>query len=93
MVSFSLRQRIFLPPPTGPSPVSFHLSQFGRKLARSLKLPTIRNPDGHFGLGQVAFQPESSRRCNRFFKPFRMSISAFMVHSLRITLDKNAACY
>jgi hypothetical protein len=29
MVSFSLRQRIFLPPPTGPSPVSFHLSQFG----------------------------------------------------------------
>ena len=28
MVSFSLRQRIFLPPPTGPSPVSFHLSQF-----------------------------------------------------------------
>ena len=28
MVSFSLRQPIFLPPPTGPSPVSFHLSQF-----------------------------------------------------------------
>ena len=28
MVSFSLRQRIFLPPPIGPSPVSFHLSQF-----------------------------------------------------------------
>ena len=30
MVSFSLRQRIFLPPPIGPSPVSFHLSQFAR---------------------------------------------------------------
>jgi hypothetical protein len=32
MVSFSLRQRIFLPPPTGPSPVSFHLSQFAGAL-------------------------------------------------------------
>ena len=30
MVSFSLRQRISLPPPRGPAPVSFHLSQFGR---------------------------------------------------------------
>lgn len=29
MVSFSLRQRIILPPPPGPTPVSFHLSQFG----------------------------------------------------------------
>jgi hypothetical protein len=28
MMSFSLRQRICLPPPTGPAPVSFHLSQF-----------------------------------------------------------------
>jgi hypothetical protein len=28
MVSFSLRQRIILPPPPGPTPVSFHLSQF-----------------------------------------------------------------
>jgi hypothetical protein len=31
MVSFSLRQRIFLPPPTGPAPVSFHLSQFAAR--------------------------------------------------------------
>ena len=30
MVSFSLRQRIILPPPSGPTPVSFHLSQFVR---------------------------------------------------------------
>jgi hypothetical protein len=32
MVSFSLRQRIILPPPPGPTPVSFHLSQFGALL-------------------------------------------------------------
>ena len=29
MVSFSLRQRIFYPELQDPSPVSFHLSQFG----------------------------------------------------------------
>ena len=47
MVSFSLRQRIFLPPPTGPSPVSFHLSQFAPHIHQRIPLDQ-RNQDVHF---------------------------------------------
>ena len=45
MVSFSLRQCIFLPPPIGPSPVSFHLSQFAPYFLPSSSLPLLSGID------------------------------------------------
>ena len=58
MVSFSLRQRIFLPPPTGPSPVSFHLSQFdgGENLENSLHREDL-------GLLSLGFRTKGGSKC------------------------------
>jgi hypothetical protein len=55
MVSFSLRQRIILPPPPGPTPVSFHLSQFEvREYMR--KAFTIMNRSYRFAARSALFR-------------------------------------